>query len=207
MHCAGAARRESAGGENKKLLIIQPVKIMKLQEILIGNTPKAQTALNAFFDGIDEERILWYPSSASDYRDIVETSAPRQLLFEPPLYDMEAPNIFCHSDYFKKHIRLKNDVLFDDQKTVVRLLEKHSVSIRPEIDFIYKIDPKNAAFIDEAPVKPTIYFLKLKVESVVLGEINVGLFYFLFENYYLLEQVFLKNDHYCPAISRINLTG
>ncbi len=36
---------------------------MKLKDLLIGKTDKAQQAIDEFFSTIDEEKILWYPGA------------------------------------------------------------------------------------------------------------------------------------------------
>jgi len=162
---------------------------MKLQNLLIGNTPKDQAELDMFFSDIEEEKILWYPSSGTDYRDILEVTAPRLLLHGIK----EPPNIICHTDYFAKWIDLDKEILHKDERTTVQVVGRCNVLLRPEAKVIYQINPKHVDFPDEAPIHPTIYFLKLKINSNILGEITSNVFFFLFENYNFLEQIILKN--------------
>ena len=74
---------------------LERVKHMKLKDLLQGKTDKAQQALDAFFSGIDEEKILWYPSAGKDYRDLMEVTPERLALHGIP----EQPTIICHTDY------------------------------------------------------------------------------------------------------------
>ena len=167
---------------------------MKLKELLQGKTDKAQQTLEEFFSGIDEEKILWYPSAGKDYRDLMEMSPQRLALHGIP----EQPNIICHTDYNPSWTGLDNQIrlpkiIHKDARTTIRIMEKHPLSFVPTADIQYRTRHNHVDFFDNATDKPAIYFLKLKINSDTLGEIDAQVFYFMFENYNFLEELILKN--------------
>ena len=115
---------------------------MKLKDLLQGETPEAQDKLDSFFSKISEEKILWYPSAGSDYRDLLEMTERRRSL----LGIDEFPNIFCHTDYFYEYTNLDKEFLYDGRKTTVRVIEKTPLSIVPKAGFNYFVDPRYVDF-------------------------------------------------------------
>ena len=167
---------------------------MKLKELLQGKTIKAQQALDKFFSGIDEEKILWYPSAGRDYRDLMEVTPERLALHGIP----EQPNIICHTDYNPSWAALDQAIrrpmiIHQDARTTIKIIEKVPLSFVPEANIQYRIRHNHVDFFDDAPDKTTIYLLKLKINSDTLGEIDAQVFYFMFENYNFLEELILKN--------------
>jgi len=158
----------------------------------MGKTPKDQAELDLFFSGIQEEKILWYPSAGNDFRDILEMTPSRLRLHGIS----EAPNIICHTDYADSGMTIDVNklILHQDTRTTVRLVKKCDVVLRPDIDFTHYIDPEYVSFPCSLYDRPFIYFITLKITSKTLGEIYANVFYFKFENYNFLEQIILKND-------------
>jgi len=164
---------------------------MKLQDILEGDTPEATDALDELFGDLKDEKILWYPSAGFDYRDILEMTAPRLDLHGIK----EPPNIICHTDYNPGLIDLGNeirDIVHIDPRTTVRIMEKYALSLRDKAQVVYRVNPEYA-YPDSALLQPTIYLLKLRITSDVLGEIPATVLFFLFENHNFLAQVILKH--------------
>ena len=164
---------------------------MKLQEIVKGADASAQQALDKLFTSLEEERILWYPSAGSDFRDLLETLSPeRQALHGLS----EAPNIFIHTTYIRDYVPLNLGVIRNDGRTVVEIQEKYEIVIKEEIDFTYQVSKQYAEFRDYASVEPLIHLLKLRLHSNVLGVVEGWLFYFHFENHNFLQEIILKQQ-------------
>ena len=166
---------------------IEPLT-MKLQNILVGDTPKAQDALDELFGDLKEEKILWYPSAGFDYRDILEMTAPRRELHGIK----EPPNIICHTDYSPGLTGLDKNIIVVYPGTTVRIMEKYALSLQKEAQVVYRVNPEYA-YLDGALLQPKIYLLKLRITSDTLGEIPATVLFFLFENHNFLEEVILKH--------------
>lgn len=164
---------------------------MKLQEIVKGADVSAQLALNKLFANLahEEERILWYPSSGSDFRDLLETLSPeRQALHGLS----EAPNIFIHTAYISDDITFNLGVIRNDGRTIVEVQEKYDIHIQDNIDLEYNVSSEYAVFPELASIEPIIYLVKLRLTSNILGVVEGWLFYFCFENHNFLQEVILK---------------
>jgi hypothetical protein len=181
---------------------------MRLQDLLVGETPAAQQALEKLFGSIGDERILWYPSAGSDYRDILETMPERLRLHgmsEP------GPNIFCHTDYTPLLSRITpltepdkfSEVLFSDENTLIIVLEQHPVNIRNGIDIHYAVNRDHITFYDAIQPEPRISLLKILASSAQLGETTVHLLYFFFENHNFMHEVVLKHGLKVPFFVKV----
>lgn len=167
---------------------------MKLKYLLIGKTELAQLALDEFFSGIDEEKILWYPSAGKDYRDLMEVTPERLGLHGIP----EQPNIICHTDYNQSWTGLEEDkrwpiTIHRHARTTIKIMEKLPLAFAPDINIQYRVRGSHVSSHVNGPGETSIYFLKLKIISDTLGEFDVQMFYFMFENYNFLEELILKN--------------
>ena len=122
---------------------------MKILDLLEGATESENRKWSEFllrfnstnFNSTDE-KILWYPSSGDDYRDVIDFSdiANRIIPFE------DLPNLFIHNDYDSRVFdRFNNTYLFNDGETIVSVKEKIELRfnlkakgnylIRPNISF------------------------------------------------------------------------
>lgn len=165
---------------------------MTLRDLLEGCNAPAQTALEGVFSALPggEERISWYPSCGSDYRDLLEMLSPER----QRLHGMaEAPNLFVHTDYHPRFVRLKPGVVRHDGRTTVEVLELHDVRIRDGIDFSYEVSAENARFPEDAFTRPVIALARVRVTSNVLGVVEGWLFFFYFENHNFLEEIVLRH--------------
>ena len=166
---------------------------MKLKNLLIGKTEQAQQSLNEFFSGIDEEKILWYPSAGKDYRDLMEITPERLALHGIS----EQPNIVCHTDYNQSWTGLDEDMLpmiiHQHARTTIKIIEKIPLSFAPNINIHFRIRDSHVSSRVNKVGETSIYLLKLKIISDTLGEFDVQMFYFMFENYNFLEELILKN--------------
>lgn len=162
---------------------------MRFRDLLRGADPEAQAALGRFFAGIETERLLWYPSAGTDYRDLLEMTAARRARHHIDT----VPTIVCHTDYSVRGARLDDQVLHRDRWTTVEVIEKHRLFIAEAARVNYFVDESFVNFPDDAAPEPTVFLLNLRVTSHVLGVIDATVFYFLFENHNFLDQVVLKH--------------
>lgn len=173
---------------------LRTLKTMKFRDLLVGNTEQAQQALDVFFASIDEEKILWYPSAGKDYRDLMEITPERLALHGIS----EQPNIICHTDYHPDWTGLDQElpmpmIIHQHARTTIKLLEKLPLAFAPDANIRYQVRRNSIDFYDDLqPYEPTIYFLKLNIVSDTLGEFDVQMFYFMFENHSFLKDVILK---------------
>jgi hypothetical protein len=132
-----------------------------------------------------DPNILWYPSAGSDYRDLIELSDERA-----NLHNIEVqPDLFIHTDYMVEGLDHKF-TLYDDGKTSVEVENRYELELINEIN--YEVSSVYAVFNNEAPSKPIIYLLDIKVTSNTFGIIRKPLLYFNFENINFLDQIILK---------------
>jgi hypothetical protein len=173
---------------------------MKLQNLLQGETHQAQQALNSFFATIDEERILWYPSAGKDYRDVMEMTSERLAIHQIP----QPANIICHTDYRPDWTGLLREdyasplVIHTHAHTTVEITEQHPLTFNFDMHGS-RISRHNSPYDYAAERMPTIYLLKLNIQSDSLGEIEAYVFYFMMENYRFLEQIILKKRLACHS--------
>jgi len=163
---------------------------MRFQDLLVGRTDAEQQRLEHFFATIAEERLLWYPSAGSDYRDLLYLNPAKS----PDLGLHQEPNIFCHTDYDFRYFRNRADPLFQDGNTCIRIKELFELELRPGLPVDYRVSPYYATFTDHAARRPQILLLDLDIVSNQLGRFERSVFYFFFENYNFLGEILLKQD-------------
>ena len=181
---------------------------MKISELLKGENRESQKQLDKLFCSIgDNPRILWYPSAGDDYRDISELSNAnidrnniRGRINIATDYEItELPDIFVHTDYFKRWAKLRQGEIFNDDntgkddKTRVTIENLYELQFNNGLNINYNVNEDFVSFPEEAPKSPEIYLLDVRINSDTLGEIRKPVFYFLFENINFLQEVLLKN--------------
>jgi len=181
---------------------------MKISELLKGKNKESQKQLDKLFCSIgDDPRILWYPSAGDDYRDISELSNAnidrnniRGRINIATDYEItELPDIFVHTDYFKRWAKLRQGEIFNDDntgkddKTRVTIENLYELQFNNGLNINYNVNEDFVVFPEEAPKSPEIYLLDVRINSDTLGEIRKPVFYFLFENINFLEEVLLRN--------------
>jgi hypothetical protein len=105
----------------------------------------------------------------------------------------ESPNIICHTDYFYSHLQLDDEILYTDNRTTVKVVEKIPLEIVSEANFHYIIDPEYVVFPEKAPRESKVFLLNLEVTSCELGQFSASVFFFVLENYNFLKEILLKH--------------
>jgi hypothetical protein len=165
---------------------------MKILDLLEGATESENRKWAEFllrFNSTDfnttDEKILWYPSSGDDFKDIVNFSdkANRIISFE------DLPNLFIHNDYDSRVFDKlnKNVYLFNDGKTKVIAEDKIELRFNLKAKGNYSIRPNFVEFYESSFSIPHLYLFNLKIESAQFGKIYANLLYFSFENINLFE--------------------
>ena len=165
---------------------------MKILDLLEGATESENRKWDEFllrFNLNDfnspEEKILWYPSSGDDFKDIVNfsDSANRTIPFR------DLPNLFIHNDYDSSVFNIfnKKEFLFNDGKTKVKAEDKIELRFNLKAKGNYLIRPNFVDFHESSFSIPHLYFFNLKIESAQFGIIYANLLYFSFENINLFE--------------------
>lgn len=162
---------------------------MKFSDLVQGRNDAAQKALEAFLATVPNEDVLWYPSAGADFRDILEMTPARREVFRIA----DEPGIIIHTDYNSGWTHLDQDVVHQDARTTVRILERHALSLCPAFPVRYAVRPEFVDFPGDSPRKPTILLLKVRVSSNRLGEVERWVFFFMFENYNFLEELVLRH--------------
>jgi len=160
-----------------------------LLHLLRGKTPEAQRELEKVREGIDEERVLWYPSAGGDYRDVLEMTAARRSLHGIDT----APNVIVHTDYDARASHLDRQIIHEDPRTVVELEACFPLALAPAIEARYHVDARFAVFPDHAPSASTVHLAHLKFTSKALGVVRGSVFFFAWENYNFLADVLLAH--------------
>lgn len=164
---------------------------MKILDLLEGATESENRKWSEFllrfnstnFNSTDE-KILWYPSSGDDYRDVIDFSdiANRIIPYE------DLPNLFIHNDYDSRVFdRFNNTYLFNDGETIVSVKEKIELRFNLKAKGNYLIRPNFVDFHESSFSIPHLYLFNLKIESAQFGIIYANLLYFSFENINLFE--------------------
>ena len=170
---------------------------MKIFELFEGATELEDFKFNQFLiDRIsNDEKILWYPSSGDDFRDIVNFSS----LVNRNIDSNDLPNLFIHNDYdsrsFDKIISASNfnSTIFQDDNTSVTINEKIELRFNLKAKGNYLVRERYVDFYDYKLNIPHIYLLRLTIHTTKFGHINANLLYVSFENINLFE-FFMSNS-------------
>ena len=148
---------------------------MKIFELLEGNIVSEHLKLNQFLIDFNmrKEKILWYPSSGDDFRDIVNFSP----IVNKNIEFKDLPNIFIHNDYDGRtfnRIRTSNEyntILFKDEKTKVSIKEKINLRFNLHAKVNYKIRENYVDHYEYRFKTPHLYLLKLNIDTTLYGRI------------------------------------
>lgn len=151
-----------------------------------------------------KEQICYYPASGADYRDIIYTSPEMQTKFGLK----SIPNLYVHSDYayygnIGGDIPDAGEYLYKSEPTNVKILEKHQLV--PKLNSInYILDQNFLGYKNIKEPEEKIHFLILNIHSDKLQERIVPLIYFHFENFNLIEELYIKHKINIHTLFRWN---
>jgi hypothetical protein len=129
------------------------------------------------FEG--EPRIAWYPSAGEDFRDLMYLHPNYSKLNPAKKEEPKHPDVFLHTDYFPwtRSSFLDSRILYEDKKsqiTVDEIEELPKVNL-PFDEGIVDFPRKNLA-------SDRVIFLKINVDSRVVGSFNAFVLYIFAEN-------------------------
>ncbi|GEM_PF-1306963 len=176
-------------------------EVRSIKQLLKARNQASQKRLNDLFSTVgDNPEILWYPSAGNDYRDILELSeidennirGIRGNINIVTDYGIPAPDLFIHTDYNKKMVKLKKGEVFNDGKTNVVAKKIYPLCIDASL-VKYEVNEESVVDKEEAPKTPEIYLLDIEITSNKLGKIEKPVIYFLFENINFFQEVLLRH--------------
>lgn len=148
--------------------------------------------------------IAWYPSSGSDFRDLLFLDAQ---YVEMNIHRLEvpAPQLFLHTDYhaFNSISDLsEKKVLHADERTKISIVEIEEL---PRLDL--PLDPSILHFPDVRDLSNRVFYLELAIESTKLGNFTRHLLYALVENEAFCAKVALPNHAQFTYIATVKYSG
>lgn len=171
---------------------------MKLHDILKGTNDASNRALKQLFESFPKDyQLAWYPSAGNDYRDLMQLSPEKAAQSGIT----EVPDIFLHCDYMPEWVKLEPGIVFQDQRTTVRIVSRTAISFKLPVR--YKVNPEYVDFAEKALPESLIYLLDVEIESDTLGVIRKPVIYFLFENINFLFEVLIRHSIHVSHIVKI----
>jgi len=130
-----------------------------------------------------DPRLLWYPSSGNDYRDLLHLHPARfraERRFDQPVFET-APDVYVHTDYHPwLRVGGRGPIdLFDGEKTRIRAVRVTPL-VAPGLGLAVR--PELVVFPEPRPGSGRIYLVDAEVESTVLGRYERTLLYVTTEN-------------------------
>lgn len=158
-----------------------------LNEILKGNNRRSEIELKRVSKNIGRNpNICWYPSAGADFRDLLETHVRTNV----------SPDLYLHTDY-RKDINIKRGTIFNDGRTVVKIITIHELTCQDEIK--YYVDAEYISSLENSYDKPRVLLLDVVI-SFSGGEIRKPVLYFYMENINFFDEILLR---FCLPISHI----
>ena len=151
-----------------------------------------------------EPRIAWYPSSGTDFRDLMylhSEFAKQNPALKP---DPPSPDIFLHTDYFpwKSSSFLDTARIYRDAKTTitVKAIEELSRCNLP-------LDDKIVNSPEGSVATGRVIFLEIEVNSTVLGSYTYPVVYAFVDNAAFCAKKMLPLNAHCSHIVHIRFGG
>ena len=154
------------------------------------------------FDG--DPRIAWYPSSGTDFRDLMylHSEFAKQNPASQP--DPQEPDIFLHTDYFpwKRSKFLDTPEIYRDDRT------------RITVKAIEELDRCDLTLDDQLVDSPKgsvatgrVIFLEVEVSSTVLGNYSYPVVYAFVDNASFCAKKMLPINARCSHIVHVRFGG
>lgn len=128
-----------------------------------------------------EPRIAWYPSAGEDFRDLLYLH-PKFPDIEPASKpEPQPPDLFLHTDFFpwSTSTFLDSRTIHLDNRTTVSV---KSIEELPPCNFDLGLDSQIVDFPRGSSATGRVLFLKVKIQSDVLGEFSFPVVYAFVEN-------------------------
>jgi len=155
-------------------------------------------SFKTFIDSLTNDPIIaWYPSSGTDFRDVMYSSEAYSNLNPASEQEPPAPELYIHTDYFPWSTSkfLDDKILYKDEKSAITLLSIEDLGMVK-----LPVDSRIVDFPQGSVATNKILFLQIEVASTVLGTFTVPVLYVFAENAAFCAEMLLK---YKANISRI----
>lgn len=166
---------------------------LQLLEKLNGNKNGALLKfINSFKKDNKEPQIAWYPSAGEDFRDVLYLSKSYYQKNTIENIEIEAPDIFIHTDYLDGNLFDKNVqevVYYDYPRTTIRLIHKEQLK-----DLHLTLDGQIIDFPNGNEITHKVIFTILAIDSHKLGKWEIPLIYVFSENAAFVSEFALPNN-------------
>jgi len=151
-----------------------------------------------------DPRIAWYPSSGTDFRDLMylHSEFAKQKPASKP--DPASPDIFLHTDYYpwKSSTFLDKHEIYSDNNTTILL---KSIEELPRCDL--PLDEKIVNNPEGSVATGRVLFLDIQVSSTVVGDYSYPVVYAFVENAAFCAEKMLPLHARCSHIVHIRFGG
>ena len=157
------------------------------KELLYHLNGNKNGILKEYLDSIKEPlNIAWYPSAGEDFRPMLYLSHEYSEINPAPIPETIFPNFFIYSDYFpwSTSTFLDTPIIYKDRNTKVEVLKIEEL---PRLDL--PLDSDIVYFPEGSVATGRVLFLKIKITSKQLDELQYPLIY-----------AFVENESFCSKI-------
>jgi len=157
------------------------------KELLYHLNGNKNGILKEYLDSIKEPlNIAWYPSAGEDFRPMLYLSHKYSEINPAPIPETIFPNFFIYSDYFpwSTSTFLDTPIIYKDRNTKVEVLKIEEL---PRLDL--PLDSDIVYFPEGSVATGRVLFLKIKITSKQLHELQYPLIY-----------AFVENEPFCSKI-------
>jgi hypothetical protein len=158
-----------------------------------------------------EVNITWYPSANTDFRAMLYCSESYINKHAPELQSLSNTDLFIYTDYNPSRTEnnalfLENEILFSDQHTRIRVIEREILPPLKNWGIFNEIKGIGTSQIDLQIVNQ-VYFLTLEINSDELGSYEVHLLYAITYNEYFFKTVLLPTRAEIHQLIRVRHGG
>lgn len=180
---------------------------MRITDLLEPKYRHEERIWSTFVESLSEDpNVLWYPSSGTDCRPIVQFSIPHKVANKNI---EELPDLFVYTDYMGMNYSIEEGkILFESKWAKITIREKLNLSWKQ--DFYYSAQkpfktfgrniPESEEFLRRftdfptyLPRRKTLFLLPIEVQSEILGTFTRPVLYILMESMNFLCEILLKN--------------
>jgi len=151
-----------------------------------------------------EPRIAWYPSSGTDFRDLMYLHSEFTKQNPAIKPDPDAPDIFLHTDYYpwRSSTFLDTARIYSDDRTTITV---KAIEELPRCNT--PVDDKIVDFPEGNVATGRVIFLEIEVGSTVLGNYTYPVVYAFVENAAFCAEKMLPHHARCSHVIHIRFGG
>jgi hypothetical protein len=162
--------------------------------------------LKQFLDNFTgEPRILWYPSAGEDFRALMYLHPDYSKLNPASESEPQSPDIFLFTDYYPWHYSafLDKRTIYSDSRTTVYI---EYIEELPKLNLL-PLHPELVDFPEGSIATDRALFLKIRIESHMLGSIIYPVIYAFAENESFYCKKLMPNNSVISHIVHVRYGG